>query len=904
MRRNLDRKIPHWAEQTDESKTSSCNDDRFSLFEFLGDRRGSSASLSLLHSQPSTAIVVYRGHSTTTNSQKDMESERSIQNLPLTENEKENSPLVPSNVWETAILTAAALCAYQQQRRKSKPNAMEEVKPLENVAETRKLRFKTPTRHEGEDQFKIRPSVSENNTDYTQDQDHVSDYRHQSNPKKVHRAFHSTSVEKVIVSEICRPDVVATKKRKRPPPLLLLGENDNALLSEENHQSNANYTISTNHSNDTAPSHDTKSDPTAASNTKDSEQHPKSIPSQNRHEKSKWNELFLLQRFGLLPNKKSGSENEIFNDLETNEIDSDSSESRDKVVGGNDDHIGVSVAAEDGSSSPIEFPACFDDYDEEEEQDNDFNYDNSTKVEEKGDRDATPVSNNAYLTPKNAPSKKGQAPIANDHIPAKAKLDVDSFADPSNVNIAVQPSTKQKNRKKKKRRKRTAEEKILRKQEKRRRKESKSKKNDKRRGNNDQVDSADEDRTKSEGEKLETPRKLDFQKFSPVKTSTKGADTEKPQNLLERSCLTRTFEKQIPAGHVGAANNASKQSVPFIQTESAPLDPFSIDPSEILETYTCNSDILHGKGSKFERVPANGLGLDVTKDPDSNAFTRNDTNAGCEIPIRILCSERFIESFGETVSEITRSNSASSVSQQKTIQFIDTNLVDVCSLDIEIPSRVAMVVSTMSQIQNSGGLMANFLPRIVEVAACNRYTNLVVFVCVDVTLDSTTARDLIRLQSAFLSCDRGLPRTHTTIQVCSKQSLAASISNNISRFIESENGLLSNVVSKVDHWLSDERASLRLKLLLSIIPTLSVIGALSWLELSIETSTRSSLCDRNQHPINGDKMSKWFQNVFQDVEMEKRRLESYLSGSNLKAFMNPSVPNQLASVVNIHLKHY
>ena len=206
--------------------------------------------------------------------------------------------------------------------------------------------------------------------------------------------------------------------------------------------------------------------------------------------------------------------------------------------------------------------------------------------------------------------------------------------------------------------------------------------------------------------------------------------------------------------------------------------------------------------------------------------------------------------------------------------------------------------------------MAFFLPRIVNLAAQNRYNYLIVFLCVDVILDSTTARDLVRLQSAFLSCDRGLPRTQTKIQVCSKRSLASFISSNIFHLIESGNCPSPNVISKVDQWLSDERTCQRLKFLLSIIPTLSVMGALYWLELCVDRATCSPLRHQTKQSSEGDKTSKWFQQVFQNTEMEKRCLESHLLSSNtnrskskLKDFLNPIVPNQLAYAVHTRLKN-
>ena len=256
-----------------------------------------------------------------------------------------------------------------------------------------------------------------------------------------------------------------------------------------------------------------------------------------------------------------------------------------------------------------------------------------------------------------------------------------------------------------------------------------------------------------------------------------------------------------------------------------------------------------------------------------------------------------------------------SESSERSIRFIDTDIVDACAVDIEVPSRGAMVVSTLSHIQTFGGLLEFFLPRIVELAASNRYDRLVAFVCVDVELDSTAARDIVRLQTAFLSCETGMPKTHTSIQLSSKPSLAASIVQTVSLLTKSLGDIPSFDPSNTGHWLSDPKTCQRLKFLISIIPTLSAIGALHLMNICIGSlesnriSSHSSVQDPATEEWN-DKLSGWFQQCFSNVDEVSNLLESYLlwpnsdvSSSNREDYssISQSVPKQLVTVVRTRL---
>ena len=783
-------------------------------------------------------------------------------------------------------------------------------------------------------------------------------------------------------------------------------------------------------------------------------QQPNQTQNVDRITNRKRSELLLLQRFGLMSDKNGGGDSEVstapaiqFHNDRSNckDKDSDSSSFVSQNVQGKelgDDNINIDYCDEDKDeglpgkthfeesvpsnnvdySSPIEFPICFDDYeDEEEDEEDDVNNSISKQFEaiEKPDISVA-VHSTTLLSNKKADCYSEEFEdkkelVGKSITPCVSKFESHVAPHPNTRYTVTQSSKKKKERKKK--RKSTPEEKALRNKEKRRRKESK-KNNGKGQVEREAIDFVNESESEK-GDKLETPRKLDFKNFSPVKAPTKVSEVKNSSDpserrfdspisarrILNKKCdevfhssvlKAKDSDPNVSNDPFSISPDEIRQTItcldPIVTTKQpqrqqeqevevelhtknlhsyasdsplsifpdeilktitcpdateqeelqqkeaqhtkifhsyAPDDPFSVSPDEILQTITCPDPTDQEQLQQKELQHTNNLhsyafddAFSVSPDdvlkaktsPEPTSRVQQDKKTEDESPICLLCSEAFIENFGQIISDIIRgdsiveSNIESSTTARRPIRFIDSDLVDVCSVDIETPSRGAMVVSTISQIRNSGGIMTFFLPRIVALAATNRYDRLVVFVCVDVILDSAITRDLVRLQSAFLSCERELPRTQTSIQLCSKQSLGACISRTIYR----TNGLFSDSLSQVDYWLSDSRACQRLKFLLSIIPTLSATGALHWLHLSVGKSSWSPLRNNNQYTVEEeDQTLEWFQQCFQDVSAECRRLEShllrsknerYISNTNLDDFMNPDVPKQLVLVIDAGLK--
>ena len=237
---------------------------------------------------------------------------------------------------------------------------------------------------------------------------------------------------------------------------------------------------------------------------------------------------------------------------------------------------------------------------------------------------------------------------------------------------------------------------------------------------------------------------------------------------------------------------------------------------------------------------------------DVNVMATNTDQQLNTLPIRLLCSEFFLENYGQVIAKLVqgcfffgRKQQHGTTETKSSIQFIDTNLMDTCGVDIETPNGGAIVVSTLSGIQKTG--LSQFLERIMELTATTRYHQLEIFVCIDVELDDAATQDVVELQTALL-CSRNATKTHTTFKLSSMCSLAHCIAQRIyySSFTSTSTSTTSttstattttttttttvaggtstcnysnsssSLLSKVEHWLMDQRACRRLQFLLSI----------------------------------------------------------------------------------------
>eukprot|EP00531_Pseudo-nitzschia_arenysensis_P017428 CAMPEP_0116153864 /NCGR_PEP_ID=MMETSP0329-20121206/21472_1 /TAXON_ID=697910 /ORGANISM="Pseudo-nitzschia arenysensis, Strain B593" /LENGTH=1101 /DNA_ID=CAMNT_0003650801 /DNA_START=749 /DNA_END=4051 /DNA_ORIENTATION=- len=866
------RKLPHGKVQ----KGHIDNDDS-AFSSFICNQRGSFSSIcaSTHHTQhipQSRALVVYRGDSCGSQRSPTSRNNTNLQQRLVLANPKE-SP-TPKKIWETAILAAAALCAYQKQQDQKKDRCQK--------LRERKVTFLSPTK-----ETKKHPDHDTNDTDKRNEGHSVNsdiDCSHrQDSESSLLQPLPSRGNKGVSDLKVDKSDssMDTNKKKRLSSPSQPKQDQYESIWKKPRKIGEGRVELG------------------RELNTEVFDHfHPSVLCNSIRSKKKKcskrqlehWKrEAFFLskrndQRFGAKSNTKqrpnsvlpAGPAGEILENknsctgehkisivgtsiLQKKQDDEESNDSERCLFGTIETDEDAAGKNPVDYSSPIEFPIC-NDYDDDEEDEpfidniNDIN----TEFDARNIPDPFPTTHDKHSSPQSSNSTDSGTKNDDDN---KNIAEVQVKEESGAFDAIPQSSNKKKHRTGK-RRKRTE---LSRKREKKRRRASK-KKRSKDESKKESFECENGNAIERDSDKLETPRKIEFREFSPVKDSKKYQSTKMQLNQ-SRQYIQSPNSVPIIRNDVFDSNDKDSELSPIKAKRIVPIakDPFLISPDEVLETINRSNSRNHQHREASQHMKR-GEGKAVDNDS-----------------ICVLCSETFFENFGEMIAEITRENPPN----RKSIRFIDTSLVDVCSVEIETPSRGAIVVSTISQIQNSGGIASSLLSRVIELAAINRYDRLSVFVCVDVKLDSALSRDIVRLQTSFLSCERGFPQTKISVQLCSQQSLGQRISTTI---LDSVALRHSNSTAKVVYWLADARACQRLKFLLSIIPSLSVTGALHW----VEHCVGRSLPRTSQPNRDADRTAEWFQQCFYDVYKESSRMESRLLRSNdYSCMISTAVPRQL-----------
>ena len=175
------------------------------------------------------------------------------------------------------------------------------------------------------------------------------------------------------------------------------------------------------------------------------------------------------------------------------------------------------------------------------------------------------------------------------------------------------------------------------------------------------------------------------------------------------------------------------------------------------------------------------------------------------------------------------------------------------------------------------------LKRIVELASTSRYRFLEVFLCADIDLNATITDDITKLQNAVLR-QRGNPPTVVYFRMVSPRSISASIAHSLSaRESSTEN------FKEIEARISDDRVRERLLFLLSLIPMLTVGGALQCLV---------TLDGQGQR----DDGSRGFRNMLGKKENERQRVElAAQSNSDDYNDLHPDAMMQLSFALNVFL---
>jgi hypothetical protein len=340
---------------------------------------------------------------------------------------------------------------------------------------------------------------------------------------------------------------------------------------------------------------------------------------------------------------------------------------------------------------------------------------------------------------------------------------------------------------------------------------------------------------------LEIPRKIDFLELSPLKpVSQPSQKTVKNRHNLNKSgpsifdCrrLTQTPDVDFNHRRVEDSSRAQQQ------------DAFVEDFAHFHPQYP-----LHPPDMKMMNK-------------------RSDSPALC-----LLCSERFLETYGTVVGDLARGDLFGT--QSRPIQFLDTSLVADAGVDIELPGDGAILVLATSEFQLKGTMHP--MSRLLGMVTCCKYKWLEVVMVLDSPMDNFSSHMVCRLQNAVIQ-NEGLPRTSTCFKTATQGSLSSTISSSVLSVNTTE-----SVSQGTEHWLSHEGTRSRINFLLDLVPNLSVTEAVLWLEADVKA-------ERFQLSME-EKIANWFRRVLGDSNPENSGIGPMQD--NKPVAFNPNVAYQL-----------
>lgn len=272
----------------------------------------------------------------------------------------------------------------------------------------------------------------------------------------------------------------------------------------------------------------------------------------------------------------------------------------------------------------------------------------------------------------------------------------------------------------------------------------------------------------------------------------------------------------------------------------------------------------------------------------------NDQSKEC--PQRtLLTSESFLETFGEIVAELasgrwqkalTNSELNAVTHTPKGIVACDCPLLDIAGADIELPDASAIIVQSLLSWSVDNGNMQkgarSFIRRLVSLAASGRFSSLHVILLLDVEMSPALSTEIVTLQNSVIQ-QSGCPCDYVTFEyVARPRAVAASIA------IRSASVSTPHESSQIAEFVLDENVQERARLLVMLVPTMTVHMALKCLGYSSES--------RNN---NVEDSSQALQNLFRIARQSTRDLFPY----KMEGILSQRCAHQLWMALNVDISH-
>lgn len=294
--------------------------------------------------------------------------------------------------------------------------------------------------------------------------------------------------------------------------------------------------------------------------------------------------------------------------------------------------------------------------------------------------------------------------------------------------------------------------------------------------------------------------------------------------------------------------------------------------------------------------------------PNRSQPFESNSSKSIDPPIQLLCSETFLETWGLTIGELASGEWAESLVSKpqikhgqvpilpstepattgRKITFVDTSLMETCGIDIELPNRGGIIVSSLSS-WGVDGVPRSLLQRILDLAGTSRYSDLQIIFCADVDVNSSIARKISKFHTVLMR-QNGKPATVMHFSTVSPRSLSTCIA----QAVLASNAQPQQNIEDVEACLGDGRTRERIIFLLSLIPTITLNGALQCLRLGSIVSA--------QQEITEESSKAWFQKLVGKSDHERKRIRAMvLSMAPELQDLHPDALIQLAYVLNVSL---
>ena len=278
---------------------------------------------------------------------------------------------------------------------------------------------------------------------------------------------------------------------------------------------------------------------------------------------------------------------------------------------------------------------------------------------------------------------------------------------------------------------------------------------------------------------------------------------EQGQHLLREKLIRRDYPN-LPTKHANDEFNATHQSRPIaagfeLQYQSAGEKPFQQLRDSQPSVYT-HKDLPIDLTTVSVLPPAR--------------------------QIKVLCSESFLEIWGDIVAAIISGEWMSSLAESKPIlkwgkiSIIDSPLLNGSGIDVEVSNNCCFLVISASHLQ-SIDKTKDIVLKLAELAALGRYAKCYVIFYLDKELTSTMTKHMVKIQ--FASATSSI---HVICKTATSTNLAATLAHTI---LSQPN---PHVIEDHPEALNDRVTLDRAFFLTSLLPVASIGGSIQCLTLA------------------------------------------------------------------------